>query len=1160
MPPDAAVDSAVGPPTAAAETQIPAYTYPTQSQVPVGQHFSFFPATTAPMAVDSTTVPPEGSDHTYSFFNNADVAPSEGSDMDISVDDSPPPPPAPPVPPPHTERPTTDASVAASQTELPPHPSMVGCQFCGAFHSRQGMANHQRTAHRMEWFAMYPDGRRPRNRGRQNPPPTPPPPTPTAPPLVRPWDWAAAQEFFPAMLLQLRPQPMWEHVPVPLRPLAGSAVGVAHARILSHPTDPGGWFLLLMFPRWCLTTTPGKPHRHQLQDNKERLRRFLAGAWPALHADYMTAARIYNDRLPELAPPNSPELREERLLARVLKLIKAGQLSKAARNLVPSEAAPQSAETRAALEALHPPLPHASLPAWVPSYQPTGELDIPTATLLRAFAGAPRLSSPGPSGWTYELLHDLFKEEEEDTVRGLPLSPLLHLLVNGRVPEAVAAALCSSHLLALAKPNSGVRPIAIGEVWMRLASRSVMLHYRDDFQELLAPLQLGVAVPGGSEAVVLGIRAALEAHPDWVLLSMDLTNAFNSVDRARVFEALQTGGPAMRSLIPFVRMQYGQEGHLWYKDSPSTVHLIRSRTGTRQGDPLSGALFALAHLSALKAIRQAHPTCHIPTVADDSYLLGPPEAVRDAYATFVSEMGSLQLQVKPSKCILYAPGGLEDDFLPGITMTKEGVKVLGAPIGSLSYQASFFQRVADHKTLGLPLLVKLEDAQAAHALLQQSFLTRMHYLLRCTPLSEQTAAVTDSFHQSLLECMESLLEYRPGSMPEQARLQLQLPISKGGLGLVPPALVAPAAILGSWALSAARIPTLFPGDTQVLTYVQTAGDGSLPLQTYLQRQWSIYHELLPNLPPLSDMQAAPITKFQATCSSRRVDVLAGAFLAQLPSAAHQARFRSVFGPQAGAWLHSGGGVEDLALPHDVFITAARLRLGLPLRGIYRTTVCPCGAPVDRIGHHLLHCPTGGALIPAHNALRDCLASIFRRAGYGVEIEVLGQLLETANVDLEQRTDLVLHKGGQKILCDVTIRSPTCPSRIRRAAQASRVAAQEGEAVKERDYRHRPAGVRFVPAAFESFGVWGTKIKAFLASLWPHIERGHATSPKIRLIRTHLQRVIATALTRGVALHLLHKLQRLPPPPLAPSTPSPVRVQPLSELLHDLPFTGQTYYF
>ena len=149
---------------------------------------------------------------------------------------------------------------------------------------------------------------------------------------------------------------------------------------------------------------------------------------------------------------------------------------------------------------------------------------------------------------------------------------------------------------------------------------------------------------------------------------------------------------------------------------------------------------------------------------------------------------------------------------------------------------------------------------------------------------------------------------------------------------MPAALVALVAILGSWALSAARLPSLFLEDTAVQTYVQEAGSGQHPMQLHLQRQWSIYHALLPNLPPLSDMQAAPITKFQATCSTRRVDIVAAAFLAQLPSASAQATFRSVFGPQAGGWLHSGGGIKDLALDNQVFITAARLRLGLPLHG------------------------------------------------------------------------------------------------------------------------------------------------------------------------------------------------------------------------------------
>ena len=108
---------------------------------------------------------------------------------------------------------------------------------------------------------------------------------------------------------------------------------MAHARILNHTQDSGGWHLLLMFPRWCLTTTSGKRHRQQLQDYKERLRLCLARGWRTLHADYLTAIRIYNDRLPYLraaAPPSTPEVREQRLLTQVLKLIKAGHVSKAA--------------------------------------------------------------------------------------------------------------------------------------------------------------------------------------------------------------------------------------------------------------------------------------------------------------------------------------------------------------------------------------------------------------------------------------------------------------------------------------------------------------------------------------------------------------------------------------------------------------------------------------------------------------------------------------------------------------------------------------------------------------------------------------------------------------------------------------------------------------
>jgi hypothetical protein len=77
----------------------------------------------------------------------------------------------------------------------------------------------------------------------------------------------------------------------------------------------------------------------------------------------------------------------------------------------------------------------------------------------------------------------------------------------------------------------GVRPLAVGEVLHRLVARTVGLQLRDRFQQHFAPLQYGVASPGGCEAIVAGIRAYIEQEPQSLVLHVDLANAFNEVDR-----------------------------------------------------------------------------------------------------------------------------------------------------------------------------------------------------------------------------------------------------------------------------------------------------------------------------------------------------------------------------------------------------------------------------------------------------------------------------------------------------------------------------------------------------------------------------------------------------------------------------------------------------
>jgi hypothetical protein len=122
----------------------------------------------------------------------------------------------------------------------------------------------------------------------------------------------------------------------------------------------------------------------------------------------------------------------------------------------------------------------------------------------------------------------------------------LNDILAGRLPHVPE--LLDSNGLPLRKPAGGVRPIAIGEAWLRLAAQCAV-HECNDLGPSLAPLQLNVGIPGGAEGVGHALRSALHSHPDHLLLSLDCKNAFYSILRQAIFHAAQEHAPA---LLPFL--------------------------------------------------------------------------------------------------------------------------------------------------------------------------------------------------------------------------------------------------------------------------------------------------------------------------------------------------------------------------------------------------------------------------------------------------------------------------------------------------------------------------------------------------------------------------------------------------------------------------------
>src|SRR5690606_16095704 len=105
--------------------------------------------------------------------------------------------------------------------------------------------------------------------------------------------------------------------------------------------------------------------------------------------------------------------------------------------------------------------------------------------------------------------------------------------------------LLASFLLPLTKPGRAaddVRPIAIGEVFVKLAAHYTMTLIQDKLPSLFPRIQFGVSRPGGSEAAAQLTRAVLTEsstrHPTTIALATDFRNAFNSSNRARTWRAM----------------------------------------------------------------------------------------------------------------------------------------------------------------------------------------------------------------------------------------------------------------------------------------------------------------------------------------------------------------------------------------------------------------------------------------------------------------------------------------------------------------------------------------------------------------------------------------------------------------------------------------------
>ncbi|CAI5521346.1 unnamed protein product [Closterium sp. Naga37s-1] len=619
-------------------------------------------------------------------------------------------------------------------------------------------------------------------------------PPPPSQPTFSPTDLAKRRDLFDQVstwdlshLSDSRQPSLARHPPKAIREAFATCLLTPLLALASNPDSEPAWRLLLFLPRLILRVPSTK--RPDWPACSSRILSFNRGNWQELYEEAAKAIQL----------PAQPRHTTDEIgcLARAEGLAKRGNLRKSLQALQATPVAPTTPDTLAALQARHPPA-ELLIPDWVTSQATDTPPLIPLRDFRKIIAKCPNGVGAGPSGTTFEHLRD--------AALGNPdVCQHLHALTNtalaGQLSPEAASLLTVSRLVAFVKPGGGIRPIAVGECLHRLIAKCALYLTSAAARDFFTPLQLGVAVPGGTEAAIHIIRTYLEEKPTAIALQMDIANAFNAIERAAVFEGLQS--TPLAPLLPFVRLTYGSASTLQV-DAGFNAASPTSARGVRQGDPMGPLLFAAGIQRSLTATAAAFPNIVIIAYADDITFLGPASACTSAFNHLTADLLPIGLAHNPAKCAAWSPGPMNDADLPtGIRFNRAGLRVLGSPVGTADGCATQLREKLATASSPLPLVGRM-DPQLSYLLLTRCISRRASFLARTTPLALLPTAEWSAWGERLLHTLLAAAQIsEPRAQAEKERIwnQASLPTTIGGLGLTDPSTE------GSYAYLASAVAT-----------------------------------------------------------------------------------------------------------------------------------------------------------------------------------------------------------------------------------------------------------------------------------------------------------------------------------------------------------------
>ncbi len=611
------------------------------------------------------------------------------------------------------------------------------------------------------------------------------------------------------------------------------------------------------------------------------------------------------------------------------------------------------------------------------------------------------------------------------------LTRFLELTFNGYLPQEFYTCLASAQLSPLAKdttPNPDVRPIALTETLSKVIGKIVMTTGRETINDIFHSFQLGIAISCGTELITKSIEHLRTEHPEYDILALDASNAFNTASRA---EGLNVCASKLPWVAPFLQRMYLNPTPLFVtKPGPApTTEMILSTEGARQGDTLGPLFYCLSTLKFLEKLRTCTVAGGLLSFIDDINVGGPPESLKAALEVVISDGPSYGYNINRRKTkILQGPANQDITPYEGIIPTENiigesvpedqrGVKILGVPIGTASYVQTFLNEKLASLKEEAELLHKLKDAHGEWVFLYYIIRNKITFLQRQIHPSQMTE-FTAAVKELLRNCLTRLIGVQ---IDDRALYQASLPLKDGGC-----------------ALSAT-----FLNDIGTSAYVAScAGAANFMLKAKLitpEANWyktqliDTYYTL-PDAAPgsfeewMKLIAKDSIPKLQHLLATRYKDIHVQTYKDMIyNNDALKAHYGHVAHDMSGLFLMAIPKSDHLSFSPTSFIKAMQHRLHLTIYDADRPLQCSCQTTkgtkrvVDTYGHHLMSCPLGTERQQRHNHLVRDIAALARQAGMYVKEEPQQAYAEHYK---NLRPDLIIYQSrthnGNTVCMDVTV--------------------------------------------------------------------------------------------------------------------------------------------